>query len=72
MQTKFGGGSSTGFANVYDSLDFLKKNEVRYRLVRSGLAERIDKKARQQRKQLKNRQLKVRGTKKTKVGSGKK
>jgi len=34
-----------------------------------GLCERIDKKARQQRKQLKNRKLKVRGTKKDKVGS---
>merc|ERR1711883_40189 len=72
MQTKFGGGSTTGFANIYDSLDYLKKNEVRFRQVRAGLCEKIDKKARQQRKQLKNRQKKVRGVKKTKVGSGKK
>merc|ERR1739847_46703 len=72
MQTKFGGGSTTGFANIYDSLDYLKKNEIRFRQVRAGLCEKIDKKARQQRKQLKNRQKKVRGVKKTKVGSGKK
>merc|ERR1712179_176344 len=72
LQTKFGGGSTTGFAHVYDSLDFLKKNEVRFRQVRAGQATKLEKKARQQRKQLKNRKKKVRGTKKTKVGSGKK
>merc|ERR1712036_126913 len=62
MQTKFGGGTTTGFANIYDSLDYLKKNEVRYRQVRMGLCERIEKKARQQRKQLKNRKNRLRGT----------
>merc|ERR1712203_142373 len=68
LQTKFGGGSTTGFANIYDSMDYLKKNEIRYRQVRSGLCERIEKKARQQRKQLKNRKKKVKGTKKDKLG----
>merc|ERR1712150_421271 len=58
MQTKFGGGSTTGFAHVYDSLDYLKKNEVRFRKVRA------------QRRQLKNRKKKVKGTKKDKVGAG--
>merc|ERR1711970_892583 len=72
LQTKFGGGSTTGFAHVYDSLDYLKKNEVRFRQVRAGQAAKLEKKARQQRKQLKNRKKKVRGTKKMKVGSGKK
>merc|ERR1711941_173402 len=44
MQTKFGCGSTTGFANVYDSLDYLKKNEIRFRQVRAGLAEKVEKK----------------------------
>merc|ERR1739848_214812 len=70
MQTKFGGGSTTGFAHVYDSLDYLKKNEVRFRQVRAGLADKIEKKARAQRRQLKNRKKKVKGTKKDKVGAG--
>merc|ERR1712150_133705 len=69
MQTKFGGGSTTGFANIYDSLDYLKKNEIRFRQVRAGIAEKIEKKARAQRRQLKNRKKKVKGTKKDKVGS---
>merc|ERR1711883_1188 len=72
LQTKFGGGSTTGFANIYDSMDYLKKNEIRYRQVRAGLCERLEKKARQQRKQLKNRKKKVKGTAKDKVGAGKK
>merc|ERR1712203_525037 len=54
VNTNYGGGKSVGFANIYDSLDFLKK------------------KARQQRKQLKNRRKKVKGVKKTKLGAGKK
>merc|ERR1712108_107002 len=69
MQTKFGGGSTSGFANIYDSLDYLKKNEVRFRQVRAGIAEKVEKKARAQRRQLKNRQKKVKGTAKSKVGS---
>merc|ERR1711996_49466 len=72
MQTKFGGGSTTGFANIYDSLDYLKKNEIRFRQVRAGLADKIEKKARAQRRQLKNRRKKVKGTKKDSVGGGKK
>ena len=34
FRTDFGGGKSTGFALIYDSMDFLKKNEPKYRLVR--------------------------------------
>ena len=34
FRTAFGGGKSTGFALIYDTLDFLKKNEPKYRLVR--------------------------------------
>ena len=36
FRTAFGGGKSTGFALIYDSVDFLKKNEPKYRQVRVG------------------------------------
>merc|ERR1711926_48159 len=72
FKTQFGGGKTSGFALVYDSVEAAKKTGPRYRLIRHGLAEKVDKKARKQRKELKNRQKKVRGTKKANVGSGKK
>merc|ERR1712080_101447 len=50
-------------------LKWLKKFEPRYRLVRNGLATKLDKKSRKQRKELKNRQKKVRGIKKAAVGT---
>ncbi len=34
FKTAYGGGKSTGFALIYDSLDFLKKNEPKYMLKR--------------------------------------
>lgn len=34
FKTQFGGGKTTGFAMVYDSLDYAKKNEPKYRLTR--------------------------------------
>ena len=34
FRTAFGGSKSSGFALIYDSVDFLKKNEPKYRLVR--------------------------------------
>lgn len=34
FQTQFGGGKSTGFALIYDSLDIAKKFEPKYRLQR--------------------------------------
>lgn len=34
FRTAFGGGKSTGFALVYDTLDHAKKIEPKYRLVR--------------------------------------
>ncbi|CAG2176099.1 unnamed protein product [Oppiella nova] len=68
-KTNFGGGKTTGFALIYDTLDFAKKFEPKYRLVRNGLLTR-EKTARKQRKERKNRMKKVRGTKKTKVGAG--
>jgi len=68
FETKFGGGRSTGFGLIYDNLQALKKYEPKFRLVRAGLATKgtISRKLR---KEKKNRQLKVRGTKKAKVGS---
>lgn len=72
FRTNFGGGKSTGFALIYDTLDFAKKFEPKYRLQRHGLYER-QKQTRKQRKERKNRMKKVRGTKKAKVGqAGKK
>ena len=71
FKTVFGGGKSTGFALVYESLDFLKKYEPKYRLVRAGYITR-DKTGVKARKERKNRQKKVRGIKKAKVGAAKK
>jgi small subunit ribosomal protein S24e len=34
FRTNFGGGRTTGFALIYDSLDFAKKIEPKYRLAR--------------------------------------
>ena len=36
FQTQFGGGKTTGFALVYDNLDYAKKIEPNYRLQRVG------------------------------------
>ena len=70
FQTKFGGGKSTGFGLVYDTLDNAKKVEPLYRLIRNGLATKEAKGGRKQRKERKNRLKKVRGTAKSKVGAG--
>lgn len=69
FHTQFGGGKSTGFGLIYETLDNAKKVEPKYRLVRNGLATR-EKTGRKQRKERKNRMKKIRGTKKTKVGAG--
>jgi len=50
LQTQFGGGKTTGFALIYDSPEALKKFEPHYRLVRVGVASKIEKPSRQQRK----------------------
>uniref|UniRef100_A0A670HJU6 Small ribosomal subunit protein eS24 n=1 Tax=Podarcis muralis TaxID=64176 RepID=A0A670HJU6_PODMU len=36
----FGGGKTTGFSMIYDSLDYAKKNEPKHRLARHGLYEK--------------------------------
>ena len=37
FRTKFGGGKTTGFALVYETLDFAKKFEPKYRLARVSI-----------------------------------
>ncbi|PSK53192.1 40S ribosomal protein S24 [Elsinoe australis] len=66
LRTQYGGGKTTGFALVYESPESMKQFEPRYRLVRYGLATKIEKAARQQRKQRKNRSKEFRGTAKVK------
>ncbi|KAJ1724720.1 ribosomal 40S subunit protein S24B [Coemansia biformis] len=61
FHTQFGGGRSSGFVLIYDSLDAAKKHEPKYRLARQGMAS-ISRIARKQRKERKNRDKKVRGT----------
>ncbi|RFU26244.1 hypothetical protein B7463_g10096, partial [Scytalidium lignicola] len=72
LQTQFGGGKTTGFALVYDSPEALKKFEPQYRLIRIGLATKVERASRQQRKQRKNRQKTLRGTAKVKGAKKKK
>ena len=52
FRTQYGGGKSTGFALIYDSPEVMKKFEPHYRLVRYGLAAKIEKASRQQRESL--------------------
>uniref|UniRef100_A0A2K6AVM5 40S ribosomal protein S24 n=1 Tax=Macaca nemestrina TaxID=9545 RepID=A0A2K6AVM5_MACNE len=37
FRTHFGGGKTTGFGVIYDSLDYAKKNEPKHRLARVGV-----------------------------------
>merc|ERR1712006_50011 len=66
VKTEYGGGKSTAFALVYDSVEAAKKIEPRYRLIKIGLSEAVTKTARKQRKEKKNREKKFRGTRKEK------
>lgn len=66
FKTQFGGGKSTGFAKIYDSMDHAKKFEQKYMLARFGLKE-VKKASRKQRKERKNRMKKLRGTAKVKA-----
>jgi small subunit ribosomal protein S24e len=66
FRTQFGGGKSTGFGLIYDSVDAAKKFEPKYRLIRNGLATKVEK-SRKQMKERKNRAKKIRGVKKTKA-----
>ncbi|KAF2298506.1 hypothetical protein GH714_023863 [Hevea brasiliensis] len=66
FRTHFGGGKSTGFGLIYDSVENAKKYEPKYRLIRNGLDTKVEK-SRKQLKERKNRAKKVRGVKKTKA-----
>ncbi|MCJ1246948.1 ribosomal protein S24A [Trapelia coarctata] len=72
FRTQYGGGKSTGFGLIYESVEALKKFEPHYRLVRIGVASKIEKASRQQRKQRKNRAKTLRGTAKVKGAQKKK
>jgi small subunit ribosomal protein S24e len=64
--THFGGGKSTGFGVIYDSLASAKKFEPTYRLRRAGMAD-APTGSRKQRREKKNRLLKLRGLAKGKT-----
>ena len=66
FKVAFGGGRSTGFGMIYDSLVAAKKFEPKYRLTRFGMG-KAKNVARKQRKERKNRAKKVRGLKKAKT-----
>eukprot|EP01010_Urceolus_cornutus_P001957 NODE_2536_length_517_cov_56.884615_g2014_i0.p1 GENE.NODE_2536_length_517_cov_56.884615_g2014_i0~~NODE_2536_length_517_cov_56.884615_g2014_i0.p1 ORF type:complete len:147 (+),score=33.58 NODE_2536_length_517_cov_56.884615_g2014_i0:37-441(+) len=61
FRTAFGGGKSTGFVCMYDSLDAAKKYELKARLIRNGLMESTER-SKKQRAEAKNRGKKVFGT----------
>ncbi|KAI5073183.1 hypothetical protein GOP47_0011196 [Adiantum capillus-veneris] len=67
FRTQFGGGKSTGFGLIYDNVEAAKKYEPKYRLIRNGLATKVEK-SRKQMKERKNRAKKIRGVKKSKAG----
>lgn len=61
FRTKFGGGKSTGFCLIYDNEEAVRKFEPKYRLVRMGMATRVEK-SRKGIKEAKNKGKKIRGT----------
>merc|ERR1711907_496442 len=73
LHAKFGGGRSTGFALIYDSVDDRKKYDQKLLLRRDGLYEKTGP-TRKMKKEMKGRMKKVRGTAKAKAAkaSGKK
>ena len=70
LKTKFGGGRSTGFALIYDSLDDRKKMDQKKLLKRDSLWEEAKgRKGRKQKKEIKGRVKRVRGTAKNRAAS---
>merc|ERR1712147_524113 len=70
LKFKFGGGRSTGFALVYDSVDARKVCDQKALLRRDGLfTENENKKSRKQAKEIKGRVKRVRGTAKAKAAA---
>ncbi|CAK9782746.1 hypothetical protein CC85DRAFT_296579 [Cutaneotrichosporon oleaginosum] len=72
LRTKFGGGVTVGFGLVYDDEDAQRKFEPRFRLVRNGMAAKVEKPSRKLRKERKNRAKKFRGVKKVGASAAKK
>merc|ERR1712004_888598 len=70
FKTSFGGGRSTGFGLIYDSIDKMKKFEPKYRLVRAGLGGEKQGPGRRAKKDIKNRCKKLRGKEKAKAAAG--
>lgn len=60
FRTQFGGGKSSGFALIYDTVADAKHFEPKYRLIRQGLLEKKET-SRKQIKEAKNRGKKIRG-----------
>lgn len=48
FRTQYGGGKSTGFGLIYDSVEAMKKFEPTYRLIRVGQATKAERASRQQ------------------------
>lgn len=69
MRTSFGGGRSTGFATVYDTLDSRKKFDQKHLLVKDGVKDKV-KGNRRGKKELKLRLKKVRCAEKAKIRKG--
>lgn len=66
FRTAFGGGKSTGFCLIYDSLEDALTTEPKYRLVRGGHAT-AKTGSRKMKRETKNRRLKIRGKKKATI-----
>ena len=61
LQTKFGGGRTTGFGFIYDNLDALKNTEPKHRLIKAGLKDKSTA-TRRQRKNTRKEKMKVWGS----------
>jgi small subunit ribosomal protein S24e len=61
LETKFGGGHTTGFGLVYNNIDALKNIEPKHRLIKAGLAEK-SKLTRRMRKNSRKQKMKVWGS----------
>ena len=71
LHTKFGGGKSTGFALIYDSVEDRKKYDQKMLLKRDGMFEK-PRYTRKMKKEMKGRMCKVRGTAKAKAATASK
>eukprot|EP00356_Strombidium_inclinatum_P007883 CAMPEP_0170479726 /NCGR_PEP_ID=MMETSP0208-20121228/847_1 /TAXON_ID=197538 /ORGANISM="Strombidium inclinatum, Strain S3" /LENGTH=134 /DNA_ID=CAMNT_0010752173 /DNA_START=36 /DNA_END=440 /DNA_ORIENTATION=+ len=69
LQSKFGGGRSSGFACIYDSEEARKKYDQKKILKRDGLWDQGKVPTRKQKKEMKGRMNKVRGTAKAKAAA---